>query len=210
VTINYRVGAEGFLYLGDGVANLGLLDQIAALEWVQENIGALGGDPAQGHHLRAIGRRHERRHTAVVTRSKGLFHRAVVQSRTAHKQRSSVRRDRARVERRNHRPAFTRFKSKEIRATLCRYRGALPGSLSQSAARPDGVRCACYHWTAVDRMHGDGVGQLVMGRSGGAFCWRDVRLAWTAPSASCPATIQSCGESPGVVLSPGASYADIS
>jgi carboxylesterase 2/para-nitrobenzyl esterase len=32
VTINYRVGAEGLLYLRDGVANLGLLDQIAALE----------------------------------------------------------------------------------------------------------------------------------------------------------------------------------
>jgi para-nitrobenzyl esterase len=45
VTINYRVGAEGFLYLGEGNANLGLLDQIAALEWVQENIAAFGGDP---------------------------------------------------------------------------------------------------------------------------------------------------------------------
>jgi Carboxylesterase family len=62
VTINYRVGAEGFLYLGDGVANLGLFDQIAALEWVQENIGAFGGDPGNDH-LRGIGRRHERRHT---------------------------------------------------------------------------------------------------------------------------------------------------
>jgi hypothetical protein len=30
VTISYRVGAEGSLYLGDGIANLGLLDQIAA------------------------------------------------------------------------------------------------------------------------------------------------------------------------------------
>ena len=39
VTINYRVGAEGFLYLGDGIANLGLLDQVAALEWVRDNIG---------------------------------------------------------------------------------------------------------------------------------------------------------------------------
>ena len=47
MTINYRVGAEGFLYLGDDVANLGLLDQIAALEWVQENIAAFGGDPAR-------------------------------------------------------------------------------------------------------------------------------------------------------------------
>ena len=36
VSINYRVGAEGFLYLGDGTANLGLLDQIAALQWVRE------------------------------------------------------------------------------------------------------------------------------------------------------------------------------
>jgi carboxylesterase type B len=40
VTISYRVGAEGFLYLDDGVANLGLLDQIAALEWVRDNIAA--------------------------------------------------------------------------------------------------------------------------------------------------------------------------
>ena len=45
VSINYRVGAEGFLYLGDGTANLGLLDQVAALQWVRENIAAFGGDP---------------------------------------------------------------------------------------------------------------------------------------------------------------------
>ncbi len=47
VTINYRLSAEGFLYLGDGVANLGLLDQLAALRWVQANIAAFGGDPAR-------------------------------------------------------------------------------------------------------------------------------------------------------------------
>jgi para-nitrobenzyl esterase len=46
-TINYRLSAEGFLYLGDGVANLGLLDQLAALRWVQANIAAFGGDPAR-------------------------------------------------------------------------------------------------------------------------------------------------------------------
>ncbi len=47
VTINYRLSAEGFLFLGDGIANLGLLDQLAALRWVQENISAFGGDPAR-------------------------------------------------------------------------------------------------------------------------------------------------------------------
>ena len=47
VTINYRLAAEGFLFLGDGIANLGLLDQLAALRWVQDNIAAFGGDPGR-------------------------------------------------------------------------------------------------------------------------------------------------------------------
>ncbi|MDQ2811990.1 MAG: carboxylesterase/lipase family protein [Actinomycetota bacterium] len=47
VTVNYRLAAEGFLSLGDGIANLGLLDQLAALRWVQANIAAFGGDPAR-------------------------------------------------------------------------------------------------------------------------------------------------------------------
>src|SRR6516164_11653477 len=47
VTINYRLAAEGFLFLGDGIANLGLLDQLAALRWVQANIAAFGGDPGR-------------------------------------------------------------------------------------------------------------------------------------------------------------------
>jgi para-nitrobenzyl esterase len=47
VTINYRLSAEGFLYVDDGTANLGLLDQLAALRWVQANIAAFGGDPAR-------------------------------------------------------------------------------------------------------------------------------------------------------------------
>ena len=47
VTINYRLSAEGFLFLDDGIANLGLLDQLAALRWVQNNISAFGGDPSR-------------------------------------------------------------------------------------------------------------------------------------------------------------------
>jgi para-nitrobenzyl esterase len=45
VTINYRLAADGFLFLDDGLANLGLQDQVAALEWVRDNSAAFGGDP---------------------------------------------------------------------------------------------------------------------------------------------------------------------
>ena len=46
VTVNYRLGALGFLPLGqEGASNLGLRDQIAALRWVRDSIAAFGGDP---------------------------------------------------------------------------------------------------------------------------------------------------------------------
>ena len=63
VTIHYRLGALGYLYLGGhggdkwgATANAGQLDQIAALEWVRDNIAAFGGDPAQRDDCRRVGR----------------------------------------------------------------------------------------------------------------------------------------------------------
>src|ERR1039457_6349258 len=54
VTINYRLAAEGFLFLGDGIANLGPLDQLAALRWVQGNNAPVGGGPAARDSIRAV------------------------------------------------------------------------------------------------------------------------------------------------------------
>ena len=84
VVINWRVGADGFLYLGDEYANLGLLDQVAALEWVQENIAAFGGDPGnvtifgESAGAMSIGA------LLSMPRAEGLFRRAIAQSGAAH------------------------------------------------------------------------------------------------------------------------------
>lgn len=47
VSINYRLGVLGFASTGDNElpANNGMKDQVAALKWIQQNIGAFGGNP---------------------------------------------------------------------------------------------------------------------------------------------------------------------
>lgn len=47
VTISYRLGFDGFGYIEGAPHNRGVLDWVAALEWVQQNVAAFGGDPAQ-------------------------------------------------------------------------------------------------------------------------------------------------------------------
>ncbi|MEU6559594.1 carboxylesterase/lipase family protein [Nocardia nova] len=80
VAMNYRLGAEGFLFLDDGVANVALLDQISALEWVCENIAAFGGDPGnvtvfgQSAGAMSVGT------LLTMPRAAGLFRRAIMES----------------------------------------------------------------------------------------------------------------------------------
>ncbi|WP_327268231.1 carboxylesterase family protein [Streptomyces sp. NBC_01218] len=80
VSVNYRLGIEGFGVFPDAPANLGLLDQLAALEWVRENVAAFGGDPERvtvaGESAGAVSV------AALLTapRATGLFRRAVLQS----------------------------------------------------------------------------------------------------------------------------------
>jgi para-nitrobenzyl esterase len=85
VTINYRLGVDGFLqFADDGPANRGLLDQVAALRWVQENIAAFGGDPARvtigGESAGAM----SVASLLAMPSARGLFRQAVAQSGAGH------------------------------------------------------------------------------------------------------------------------------
>ncbi|MEW2291157.1 carboxylesterase family protein [Streptomyces sp. NPDC006743] len=80
VTLNYRLGIAGFLDLPGAPANRGMLDVVAALRWVRENIAAFGGDP---HHVTLFGQSAGATVIGGVLaapEAAGLFHRAIVQS----------------------------------------------------------------------------------------------------------------------------------
>lgn len=86
VTCNYRLGAEGFLHLGEQAPDpdvagcMGLADQVAVLRWVRDNIAAFGGDPAR---VTIAGQSAGAMSVAAlmtVPAASGLFHRAICQS----------------------------------------------------------------------------------------------------------------------------------
>lgn len=86
VTVNYRLGALGFSHLEHiderfkGSANVGILDQVASLKWVRDNIAGFGGDPgcvtifgesAGGHSVGCL---------LTSPEARDLFHRCILQS----------------------------------------------------------------------------------------------------------------------------------
>ena len=86
VTLNYRLGVFGLLYLGDrlgedyAAGNVALLDQLAALRWVRDHIAAFGGDPdaitVMGESAGAV----SIAHLMSMPAARGLFRRAILQS----------------------------------------------------------------------------------------------------------------------------------
>ena len=80
VTFNHRVGVEGYAYLPGTPANRGLLDQIAALRWVRENIAAFGGDPDRVTVFGVSAGAGAIAALLVMPAAVGLFRRAIAQS----------------------------------------------------------------------------------------------------------------------------------
>jgi para-nitrobenzyl esterase len=80
VTFNYRVGIEGFAQIEGAPANRGLLDQVAALRWVRENITAFGGDPGQVTVFGESAGAGSIAALLAMPSAAGLFRRAILQS----------------------------------------------------------------------------------------------------------------------------------
>jgi para-nitrobenzyl esterase len=86
VTFNYRLGAFGYLYLGEAgtrwgaVPNAGTLDQLAALRWVRDNIERFGGDPANVTVFGESAGATSAIHLMAIPHAAGLFQRVIAQS----------------------------------------------------------------------------------------------------------------------------------
>jgi para-nitrobenzyl esterase len=90
VGVNHRLNVMGYLFLaelGDGrfstAANVGMLDIVAALEWVRDNIGQFGGDPGNVTIFGQSGGAGKVSTLLAMPAAKGRFHRAIIQSGSA-------------------------------------------------------------------------------------------------------------------------------
>ncbi|MET0363992.1 MAG: carboxylesterase family protein [Sphingobium sp.] len=86
VTINYRVGVFGFVNFGEALglpdlpSNVGLRDQIAALQWVRDNIAGFGGDPGRVTIAGQSAGSMSVSLLMLAEAARGLFHGAIMQS----------------------------------------------------------------------------------------------------------------------------------
>ncbi|MFW9995615.1 MAG: carboxylesterase/lipase family protein [Candidatus Odinarchaeota archaeon] len=80
VTIQYRLGILGFLDADGILPNLGLQDQVCALQWVKDNIRVFGGDPDNVTIFGQSAGGTSVSYLLVMPQAKGLFHRAIAQS----------------------------------------------------------------------------------------------------------------------------------
>jgi para-nitrobenzyl esterase len=85
VTVNHRLSLLGYLYLGDLSPNYergnpGLLDLVASLQWVQDNIANFGGDPHKVTLFGESGGGAKVSYMLAMPQARGLFRAAIIQS----------------------------------------------------------------------------------------------------------------------------------
>lgn len=87
ITVNHRLGPLGYLHLADiagdefaSSGNNGMLDLIAALEWVRDNVEQFGGDPGNVTVFGESGGGAKISTLLAMPSARGLFHRAIIQS----------------------------------------------------------------------------------------------------------------------------------
>jgi len=94
VTVNHRLAAFGYTHLADlgapaefaNAGNVGVMDMVASLRWVRDNIETFGGDPSRVMIFGQSGGGSKTSTLLAVPSAKGLFHRAAVQSGSTLKQ----------------------------------------------------------------------------------------------------------------------------
>ena len=80
VSVNYRVGIDGFMWFDGLPANRGFLDQVAALQWVRENIAAFGGNPQDVTLAGQSAGAQSVLALMGMPAAQGLFHKSIAQS----------------------------------------------------------------------------------------------------------------------------------
>ena len=144
VSFNYRLGIEGFMKINGVPTNIGIRDQIAAMQWVHDNIAAFGGDPDNvtifGESAGAIS-------VGVLLVSppaKGLFKRAIMQSGSGQAVFSGEQADiiankfAKTLKIKNNRDAYTKFTPEELMAAQAKVTPKMVGLETDEYADPSG------------------------------------------------------------------------
>lgn len=144
VSFNYRLGIEGFLKINGVPTNIGIRDQIAAMQWVHDNIAAFGGDPDNvtifGESAGAI----SVGVLLVSPAAKGLFKRAIMQSGSGQAVFSGEQANRISsqyaktLKIKNNRDAYAKFTPEELMAAQAKVTPKMVGLETEEHADPSG------------------------------------------------------------------------
>ena len=144
VSFNYRLGIEGFMKINGVPTNIGIRDQIAAMQWVHDNIAAFGGDPENvtifGESAGAI----SVGVLIVSPAAKGLFKRAIMQSGSGQAVFSGEQADRIAnqyaktLKIKNNRDAYAKFTPEELLVAQAKVTPKMVGLETDEYADPSG------------------------------------------------------------------------